>query len=98
VTYTGPAQRDSTLEELKKALTEAGIAYGVVNPVQQLSHHAQLRRWPMTVNGADVDVIAPPLQNPFDDGYFRPVPAIGEHTGTIRKMTCDGDPLGADAR
>jgi hypothetical protein len=52
----------------------------------------------MTVNGADVDVIAPPLQNPFDDGYFRPVPAIGEHTGTIRKMTCDGDPLGADAR
>jgi hypothetical protein len=39
----------------------------------------------MTVNGADVDVIAPPLQTPFDDGYFRPVPAIGEHTGAIRK-------------
>ena len=73
------------LDQLEKALDEAAIAYGAVNTVEQLSEHPQLRRWPMTVNGAAVDFVAPPLQTPFDDGYFRPVPAIGEHTDAIRK-------------
>ena len=72
------------LKELENALNKAGIAFGAVNSVQQLSEHPQLRRWPMTVNGEHVDFVAPPLQTPFDDGHFREVPTIGQHTEAIR--------------
>jgi crotonobetainyl-CoA:carnitine CoA-transferase CaiB-like acyl-CoA transferase len=72
------------LEELRKLLDRSGIAYGAVNSVEQLSAHPQLRRWPMTVNGHDVSVVAPPLQTPFDDHAFRPVPAIGQDTDALR--------------
>jgi itaconate CoA-transferase len=72
------------LKQLETALNKAGIAFGAVNSVQQLSEHPQLRRWPMTVNGQDVDFVAPPLQTPFDDGHFREVPTIGQQTEAIR--------------
>lgn len=72
------------LKALEAALDEAGIAFGAVNSVQQLSAHPQVRRWPMKVNGHEVAFVAPPLQTPFDDGHFRDVPEIGQHTDQIR--------------
>jgi crotonobetainyl-CoA:carnitine CoA-transferase CaiB-like acyl-CoA transferase len=73
------------LEQLELALGEAAIAFGAVNSVRQLSEHPQVRRWPMTVNGEDVAFVAPPLKTPFDDGFFRGVPSIGEHSEAIRE-------------
>jgi crotonobetainyl-CoA:carnitine CoA-transferase CaiB-like acyl-CoA transferase len=72
------------LGALKVVLDLAGIAYGSVNSVAQLAEHPQLRRWPMTVAGQPVEYVAPPLQTPFDDGRFRDVPALGQHTAAIR--------------
>lgn len=76
------------LEHLRQHLDAAGIAFGAVNSVAQLSEHPQLRRWPMTVAGEPVEVVAPPLQTAFDDGAFAPVPDLGEHTEAIRREFC----------
>lgn len=73
-----------SLPELEKALNAAGIAFGAVNSVEQLSAHPQVRRWPISVNGAEVQYVAPPIQTPFDEGRYRPVPEIGENTESIR--------------
>lgn len=72
------------LPELRNLLDHAGIAYGAVNGVEQVSQHPQLRRWPMAVNGHEVELPAPPLQTDYDAGRFRPVPDIGEHSESIR--------------
>ena len=74
-----------SLDDLKKLLLSAGVAYGSVNSVAQLSRHPQLRRWPMEVGGRTINPVAPPLQTPYDDGAFRKAPDIGEHTETIRR-------------
>jgi crotonobetainyl-CoA:carnitine CoA-transferase CaiB-like acyl-CoA transferase len=78
------AFKQFTLDELEKALTETGVAFGAVNSIEQLAEHPQVRRWPMTVNGKEVAFVAPPLQTRFDDGFFREVPAIGQHSEAIR--------------
>lgn len=76
--------RKLKLNELRKVLDAAEIACGSVNTVAKLSEHPQVRRWPMRVNDADVAFIAPPIQTPFDDGFFRPVPTLGQHTDALR--------------
>jgi itaconate CoA-transferase len=73
------------LEQLEEALGETAIAFGAVNSVQQLSEHPQVRRWPMTVNGEAIQFVAPPLKTPFDDGFFREIPSIGQQTEAIRE-------------
>jgi crotonobetainyl-CoA:carnitine CoA-transferase CaiB-like acyl-CoA transferase len=73
------------LKHLEEVLGETAIAFGAVNSVQQLADHPQVRRWPMTVNGHDVSFVAPPLKTPFDDGFFREIPSIGQDSEAIRK-------------
>jgi len=60
-------------------LSEAQTAYGAINSVQDLIEHPQLRTRPMDVHGVAVEVPATPYATEWDDEYFRPVPAIGQH-------------------
>jgi crotonobetainyl-CoA:carnitine CoA-transferase CaiB-like acyl-CoA transferase len=39
----------------------------------------------MTVNGEAIQFVAPPLKTPFDDGFFREIPSIGQQTEAIRE-------------
>lgn len=73
-----------SLAELKVELDRAGVAYGSVNTVAQLSAHPQLRRWPMEVAGQQIEYVAPAIQTSFDAGEYRPAPTLGEHTAAIR--------------
>lgn len=60
-------------------LSEAQTAYGAINSVQDLIEHPQLRTRPMDVHGVAVEVPATPYATEWDDEYFKPVPAIGQH-------------------
>jgi len=67
------------------ALAAADIAFGLINQVEDLAAHPQLRRWPMpTPTGTTADVIAPPVRAPWDAEMFRPAPAVDQHGAAIR--------------
>jgi len=69
-------------EEITRQLTEARIAFGMVNDVAGLSAHPQLRRTTVTHEHGTVDLPAPPVRADWNDPA--PVPAIDEHGDAIR--------------
>lgn len=75
--------------ELVETLRAAGIAYGSVNSVADLSNHPALRRREMDVNGELAQLIAPPVQFDEDDEILQRVPRLGEHTQQIRAEFMD---------
>lgn len=72
--------RDQAAQKLRAANT----AYGFVNDVRAFSHHPALRRAVVQTPNGEVAIAAPPVL--FSDGVrsLGPVPAIGEHSDTIR--------------
>jgi len=70
--------------EMLQMLSDAGIAYGQVRSVSEMAAHAALRTWPMTVDGRDLEMIAPPVRAEWDTGRFAPAPQLGEHTNLLR--------------
>ncbi len=73
--------------ELEGKLFAAAIAYGAVNSVSTFAEHPQLRRTPVTLeNGDEAHLVASPVRHSFDPKTprFGRVPALGEHTDTIR--------------
>lgn len=74
-----------TRAELLPRLREAGIAYGSVNSVADLSAHPALRRRSMMVNDELAQLIAPAIITGDDDSMYAPVPSLGEHTDKIRQ-------------
>lgn len=73
-----------TVQEAIERLTQANIAYGQVRSVEEFASHPALRTWPMPVGEHQVDMIAPAVQAPWDQGAFARVPAPGEHTASLR--------------
>jgi itaconate CoA-transferase len=73
------------MEDLRPLLLASGTAHGSINSVEQAAHHPQLRHWAMTVHGQHLQMIAPPIQTPFDEESYRDIPTIGQHTGAIRE-------------
>ena len=71
--------------DLIEKLRSAGIAFGSVNSVEDVSTHPALRRWPMQVNDEIAQMVAPAVMTEFDDGNFRPVPSLGEHSAALRQ-------------
>ncbi|WP_428149670.1 CaiB/BaiF CoA transferase family protein [Brevundimonas sp.] len=69
---------------LIQILDQAKIAFGAVNSVLELADHPHLRRASVATPGGSVEIVAPPVISP--DRPFRPgaVPAVGQHTETIR--------------
>jgi itaconate CoA-transferase len=70
-------------DALVARLTAAGTAYGMVNGVDGLSVHPQLRRMQVDTPSGPVAIPLPPTAS----AAFapRPVPAIGAHTEALRK-------------
>jgi itaconate CoA-transferase len=69
---------------LEPRLRAADIAYGGINSVDFVTRHPQLRSWPMPVRGAEVAMVAPPVQCDWDAAAFAAVPSIGQDTELIR--------------
>jgi itaconate CoA-transferase len=77
----GALDRDALTGRLKAA----GIAFGEVNEVAGLSAHPALRRAMVETPTGPANIPAPPARIDGAQPALRPVPAIGEHTDTIRK-------------
>ncbi len=63
-------------------LTEARIAFGMVNDVTGLSTHPQLRRTTVPHEHGTVDLPAPPVRADWNEPA--PIPAVDEHGDAIR--------------
>lgn len=74
-----------TLDEAIKKLTTANIAFGQVRSVAEFAHHPALRNWPMNVGNTVIEMIAPPVQAPWDRGRFDRAPDLGEHNDLVRR-------------
>ena len=66
-------------------LRRARIAFGSLNSVADLSAHSQLRRIDIDTPTGPVSAVAPPQRWDGETFHPRPVPAIGQHTETLRK-------------
>ncbi|MDF1750384.1 MAG: CaiB/BaiF CoA-transferase family protein [Alphaproteobacteria bacterium] len=72
--------------EIARRLTDAAIAYGMLNDMAGLAAHPQLRRRPVTLpDGESLDLIAPPAAWQGQDDHFAAVPSIGQHTMALRQ-------------
>ena len=72
--------------DMVSLLQGAGIAFGSVNGVADLSKHPQLRRISVPTPTGPVNMPAPPQQFPEDgEKQLGAVPALGEHTARIRE-------------
>ena len=71
-------------DELLPKLRAAGIAFGSVNSVADLSQHPALRRREMIIDGKIASLIAPPVLYEGEEERFGPLPSLGEHTEKIR--------------
>ncbi|MGE0651226.1 MAG: CaiB/BaiF CoA transferase family protein [Alphaproteobacteria bacterium] len=76
----------STLDRaaLTARLEAAGTAWGMVNGVDGLSTHPQLRRMTVPTPTGPADMPAPPALADAQPKP-RPVPALGEHTDAVRR-------------
>jgi len=70
--------------QLIARLKAAQIAFGEVNDVAGLSRHPALRRTDVATPSGPAALVAPPART-ADPPAFRPVPALGQHTESIRK-------------
>jgi len=65
-------------------LDAANTAYGQVRTVAGMAEHPALRTWPMEVGDRELDMVAPPVRAPWDQGRFEPAPALGQHSASLR--------------
>jgi len=79
--------RKMTSATFREKLTQAGIAFGAVNSVDDLSNHKALRRREIeNSSGETLTLPAPPVRwNLAARTPAGPVPKIGEHTEMVRK-------------
>jgi crotonobetainyl-CoA:carnitine CoA-transferase CaiB-like acyl-CoA transferase len=77
----------ATLEraEAVRRLNAAAIAYGMLNGVDGLSNHPQLRRATIETPSGPVHLPAPPAQVNGAEPNLGAVPAIGEHSEKLRR-------------
>jgi crotonobetainyl-CoA:carnitine CoA-transferase CaiB-like acyl-CoA transferase len=76
--------------DMLSVLEGAGIAFGSVNEVADLSKHPQLRRISVPTPTGPVDMPAPPQQLPGKgEKQLGAVPALGEHSDRIREEFAD---------
>jgi len=76
------ADRDAVIEQLR----QAGIAYGRLNDMAGLSTHPQLRRLSVDTPSGEAKLVAFAATGPNETEELRKVPAIGEHSLSIRKQ------------
>lgn len=72
-------------EEAMQELEAAGLAYGRLNEVADISKHPHLRRVEVGTPEGTVETIAPAAIFNSERPSLRPVPALGAHTETVRE-------------
>ena len=72
-------------DELVARLRAAGIAYGAINGLAELSRHPQLRRVTVESPSGPLEVVAPPAQVVGQEGAFGPVPTLDQHGAALRR-------------
>lgn len=65
-------------------LRDANTAFGQVRSVAQMATHPALRTWPMTVDGQELQMIAPAVRAPWDAQHFSAAPTLGQHSDSLR--------------
>jgi crotonobetainyl-CoA:carnitine CoA-transferase CaiB-like acyl-CoA transferase len=78
------AFRAMSREEAARRLNETRTAFGFVNEVADLVHHPALRRAQVATSAGPASIIAPPVLVDGASRVLGGVPAIGEHSATIR--------------
>jgi crotonobetainyl-CoA:carnitine CoA-transferase CaiB-like acyl-CoA transferase len=74
-----------TSQEAMRELEAAGLAYGRLNQVGDVSQHPHLRRVTVSTPSGEIEVIAPAAIFDADKTpVFRPVPALGAHSEALR--------------
>jgi itaconate CoA-transferase len=71
-------------EEMAARLKGAGVAFGLVNTIDGLIHHPQLRTVTYETPEGEVSVIAPPAVTDAAPVPLRPVPAVGAQSAALR--------------
>jgi itaconate CoA-transferase len=71
--------------EVAAALKKADMAFGLINGIDGLMTHPQLKTVTYETPGGEVTVIAPAASIVGDAPRYRPVPAIGQHSAALRK-------------
>ncbi|NJO32344.1 MAG: CoA transferase [Rhodospirillales bacterium] len=74
-----------TSEEAMKELEAAGLAYGRLNEIPEVSRHPHLRRVPISTPGGEIEVIAPPAIFDSESPRLGPVPERGAHSERLRE-------------
>jgi len=74
-----------TRTEVAKRMTAAGLAFGNLNSCRDVLKHPQWRRLPVGTPGGEVMVSAPPHRIAGRPHTLGRVPAIGEHSGALRR-------------
>ena len=72
-------------DELVETLRRARIAFGSVNSVADLSCHEQLRRSVVDSPTGPVHLVAPPVRVRGEEAELRPMPAVGQHSSSLRE-------------
>ncbi len=72
-------------EDLVAQLRAAGIAYGAINGVAELSQHPQLRRTRIDTPSGPVEVVAPPARVEGAAPGFGAVPALDRQGAALRE-------------
>ena len=71
-------------KDMAEALFKADIAYGLLNDIDGLIGHPQLRTIACQTPEGEVSVIAPPAIIAGDAPAYRPVPALGAQDASLR--------------
>lgn len=72
-------------DEAMNELEAAGLAFGRLNQIADVSQHQHLRRVPVSTPAGDIHVIAPAaILDEEKTPALRPVPACGAHSETLR--------------
>jgi itaconate CoA-transferase len=73
-----------TRDESAQGLRAAKTAYGFVNDIAAFAHHPALRRVSVNTPGGPLAVAAPAPRFSDGDRELGPVPALGEHSASVR--------------
>lgn len=71
-------------DRVREKLAAAGIAFGAVNSVSDVLAHPALRRVPVETPAGLIETVAPPAHFVGAEESFGPVPALGQHSESIR--------------
>ena len=71
--------------QLVARLEQAQVAFGLLNSVQDLSAHPQLRRQPLATPAGEINLVASPIQTSTEQAHWGKVPQVGEHTDQIKQ-------------